>query len=220
MSTRSRPRRSRLSESERRIPSRLKSQRRRWVAGTTNPSSSSPTTTSHRVEQRDRPSSRRRSRRVAARRARPRAVARRGRGRSAARCRSTARRQSHARVDGRARVVVRHLPVEVPELRAAERQAAELDHQRLTRAPAPPTSERTSASVAVEVSPGVVIASAPCAAPYSTASCRLHAREQPVDEPGDEAVAAADAVEDLEVAPRRRLDEAALGATRRRRPSR
>jgi hypothetical protein len=42
--------------------------------------------------------------------------------------------------------------------------------QRLTRAPPPATSASTSASPAVDVSPGVVIASAPWAAPYSTAS--------------------------------------------------
>ena len=42
--------------------------------------------------------------------------------------------------------------------------------QRSTRAPPPPTSFSTSARRAMEVSPGVVMASAPCAAPYSTAS--------------------------------------------------
>ncbi len=35
----------------------------------------------------------------------------------------------------------------------------------LTRAPAPPMMPSTSSTVAMEVSPGVVIASAPCAAP-------------------------------------------------------
>ena len=49
-----------------------------------------------------------------------------------------------------------------PEARAA---------QRSTRAPPPPASLSTSALVAMVVSPGVVIASAPCAAPYSTAVC-------------------------------------------------
>ncbi len=73
-------------------------------------------------------------------------------------------------IDGRACVIVRDFDEEVSELRAAERQTAELEHQRLTRAPAPPTSARTSSSVAVDVSPGVVMASAPCAAPHSTAS--------------------------------------------------
>ena len=73
-------------------------------------------------------------------------------------------------VHGRACVLVRHLAVQVAELRAAERQLAERRYHRRTRAPAPATSDRTSSSVAVDVSPGVVIASAPCAAPYSTAS--------------------------------------------------
>ena len=40
----------------------------------------------------------------------------------------------------------------------------------LTRAPPPRTSRSTSSSVAIEVSPGVVMASAPWAAPYSSAS--------------------------------------------------
>ena len=38
-----------------------------------------------------------------------------------------------------------------------------------TLADAPPISFSTSSTVAMEVSPGVVIAKAPCAAPYSTA---------------------------------------------------
>ena len=38
-------------------------------------------------------------------------------------------------------------------------------HQRSTRAPPPPTSFSTSALVAMDVSPGVVMASAPCDAP-------------------------------------------------------
>ena len=71
---------------------------------------------------------------------------------------------------------------------------------RRIRAPPPRTSRSTSASVAIEVSPGVVIASAPCAAPYSTAVCRSLAVQEPVDQAGGEAVAAADAVEDLQVA--------------------
>ncbi len=42
---------------------------------------------------------------------------------------------------------------------------------RCTRAPPPFISFSTSSFDAIEVSPGVVIASAPCAAPYSTAFC-------------------------------------------------
>ena len=48
------------------------------------------------------------------------------------------------------------------------------------------------------VSPGVDMASAPCATPQSTAHCGPLPAEKPVDEPGGERVAAADAVEDLE----------------------
>src|SRR5690606_33517793 len=44
--------------------------------------------------------------------------------------------------------------------------------QRWTRALPPAASRSTSRSVAMEVSPGVVMASAPCAAPYSTAVAR------------------------------------------------
>jgi hypothetical protein len=51
------------------------------------------------------------------------------------------------------------------------RRAFELRH-RWTRAFPPRASFSTSASVAEEVSPGVVITRAPCAAPSSTASCR------------------------------------------------
>ena len=40
-----------------------------------------------------------------------------------------------------------------------------------TRAPVPPMMASTSFLLAIVVSPGVVIASAPWAAPYSTASC-------------------------------------------------
>ncbi len=43
--------------------------------------------------------------------------------------------------------------------------------QRMTRAPLPCIAASTSATRTIEVSPGVVIASAPWAAPYSTASC-------------------------------------------------
>ena len=51
--------------------------------------------------------------------------------------------------------------------------------QRCTRAPPPPARRRTSARVAIEVSPGVVIASAPCAAPNST----LALSDSPVSKP-------------------------------------
>ena len=40
-----------------------------------------------------------------------------------------------------------------------------LSFQRFTRAPAPPMMASTSLTLAIEVSPGVVMASAPCAAP-------------------------------------------------------
>jgi hypothetical protein len=45
-------------------------------------------------------------------------------------------------------------------------------HYRWTRAPAPAASASTSARLAIDVSPGVVMASAPWAVPYSTAVCR------------------------------------------------
>ena len=45
--------------------------------------------------------------------------------------------------------------------------------QRMTRAPLPFITASTSAVRTIDVSPGVVMASAPCAAPYSTASCGL-----------------------------------------------
>ena len=43
--------------------------------------------------------------------------------------------------------------------------------QRTTRAPPPPMTFSTSLRLAMEVSPGVVMARAPWAAPYSTAFC-------------------------------------------------
>ena len=43
--------------------------------------------------------------------------------------------------------------------------------QRITRAPCPFMMASTSLTFTIEVSPGVVIANAPCAAPYSTAAC-------------------------------------------------
>lgn len=51
--------------------------------------------------------------------------------------------------------------------------------QRWTRAPLPATRASTSASVAIDVSPGVVIARAPWAAPYSSDS----ASDRPVSRP-------------------------------------
>src|SRR5512138_207939 len=42
---------------------------------------------------------------------------------------------------------------------------------RITRAPFPFITASTSLTLTIDVSPGVVIASAPCAAPYSTADC-------------------------------------------------
>ena len=76
---------------------------------------------------------------------------------------------------------------------------------RLTRAVPPFMTRSTSASVAMLVSPGVVMASAPWAAPHSTAYCGPLAREKAVDQTRGEAIAAADAVVDLEVRPRRSL---------------
>ena len=52
----------------------------------------------------------------------------------------------------------------------------------------------------MDVSPGVVIASAPWATPYARDVLEVVAAEQAVDEPRGERVAAADAVEDLEPA--------------------
>ena len=69
----------------------------------------------------------------------------------------------------------------------------------------------TSASVAIDVSPGVVMARAPCAAPYSTARLRTQAREESVDQPRREGVATAHAVEDLEVLAARGLVQRAVG---------
>ncbi len=45
------------------------------------------------------------------------------------------------------------------------------DNYRITRAPLPFITASTSLALTMEVSPGVVMASAPCAAPYSTAAC-------------------------------------------------
>ena len=84
---------------------------------------------------------------------------------------------------------------------SGRRAARPTRRYRLTRAPPPATRCSTSASVAMDVSPGVVMARAPWAAPYSTASIDGEALQQAVDQAGGEAVAAADAVEDLEVGP-------------------
>ena len=51
--------------------------------------------------------------------------------------------------------------------------------QRMTRAPLPFMTASTSLREAMLVSPGVVMASAPCAAPYSTASCGVLPSRKP-----------------------------------------
>ena len=61
------------------------------------------------------------------------------------------------------------------------------------------------------VSPGVVMASAPCAAPYCTASCGRLACEEAVNQAGGETVAAADAVVDFQILAQRRFVEFAAG---------
>ena len=71
----------------------------------------------------------------------------------------------------------------------------------------------------MEVSPGVVMARAPWAAPYSTAFCGVVVLQEAVDQAGGEAVAAADAVEDLELRVRAALVELRRRASRSR-PSR
>ena len=87
-----------------------------------------------------------------------------------------------------------------------------------TRAPAPRTKASTSARLAIEVSPGVVMARAPCAAPYSTAVCEVSAGQQRVDEAGGEAVATTDPVEDLEVVALGGPHQAVLGRPGERAP--
>ena len=54
---------------------------------------------------------------------------------------------------------------------AAGRIEGRGSRQRMTRAPLPFMIASTSFALTIEVSPGVVMASAPCAAPYSTAAC-------------------------------------------------
>ena len=49
----------------------------------------------------------------------------------------------------------------------------------MTRAPLPFMTDSTSLSVAMLVSPGVVMARAPCAAPYSTACCGVLPARKP-----------------------------------------
>ena len=58
----------------------------------------------------------------------------------------------------------------------------------------------TSASVAMLVSPGVVMASAPCATPHFTAHSTGFAGQEPVDQAGGKAVAAAHSIENVDVA--------------------
>ena len=72
--------------------------------------------------------------------------------------------------------------------------------QRCTRADPPLASASTSASLAMVTSPGKVVSSAPWAQPRRSDFLGRSAREQAVDQPGGEAVAAADAVDDVELA--------------------
>ena len=90
---------------------------------------------------------------------------------------------------------------------------------RWTRAVPPFITRSTSARLAIVVSPGVVIARAPWAAPQSTAHCGALAGQEAVDEAGGEGVAAADAVPDLEAVVARATGRAGRPC-RGRRPSR
>ena len=67
----------------------------------------------------------------------------------------------------------------------------------------PSANARTWSSVAIVVSPGKVVSSAPCAQPSFDGVLRRLAGQQAVEESGGEAVAAADAVEHVELARRR-----------------
>ena len=82
---------------------------------------------------------------------------------------------------------------------------------RWTRAEPPFMTRSTSARVAMVVSPGVVMARAPWAAPQSTAHCGSLPGQEAVDEAGGEGVAAADAVPDLEAVVGARLVEPPAG---------
>ena len=63
------------------------------------------------------------------------------------------------------------------------------------RADPPLANARTCSTVAIVVSPGNVVSSAPCAQPSFTASSRSSPAQQAVDEARREAVAAADAID-------------------------
>ena len=76
-----------------------------------------------------------------------------------------------------------------PQIRAV------IQNQRWMRAEPPLAKAFTCSSVAMVVSPGNVVSSAPCAQPRLTASCSDRAGQQAVEEAGREAVAAADAVD-------------------------
>ena len=66
------------------------------------------------------------------------------------------------------------------------------------RAEPPSANARTWSSVAIVVSPGKVVSSAPCAQPSLIASSGGLAREQAVDESRGKSVAAADAIEHIQ----------------------
>ena len=76
------------------------------------------------------------------------------------------------------------------------------------RALGPSIARSTSGSVAMVVSPGVDIASAPCATPQRERPGRVLAGQQAVDQPRGERVAAAHAVEDLDLALRDLVERA------------
>ena len=69
--------------------------------------------------------------------------------------------------------------------------------QRAMRAEPPRITASTSGSVAMLVSPGVVMASAPCATPHWTAHSCTFAGKQSIDQAGSERVATADSVQNL-----------------------
>ncbi len=61
----------------------------------------------------------------------------------------------------------------IPQAPSSKEKILPVFDYRMTRALVALMAASTSLRVAMEVSPGVVIARAPCAAPYSTASCGL-----------------------------------------------
>ena len=70
------------------------------------------------------------------------------------------------------------------------------------RAEPPLAKALTCSTVAIVVSPGNVVSSAPCAQPSLTASCSGFARQQAIEEARRKAVAAADPVVHIEFARR------------------